>query len=195
MTDNGTNFTGAGQFKFALVISSNANQTATAAVGAGQPSFDYITSYQVIGGGSGYVTAPAVTVTGGGGAGATAVAHLTGGSVTSITVGNTGNGSYTSAPTVLVAPPPANVSYTTYWSNDNTSNADSEPANAVGVSVTNGLFTVVLGDTAQPNMTANGVDRPPKNAMLNQRVNELGGTLRTSVRQGFARASFALKTL
>jgi hypothetical protein len=44
-------------------------------------------------------------------------------------------------------------------------------------------------------VSGNGVDRPPKNAMLNQRVNELGGTLRTSVRQGFARASFALKTL
>jgi hypothetical protein len=154
MMDNGTNFTGAGQFKFALVISSNANQTATAAVGVGQPSGGYITGYQVIGGGSGYVTAPAVTVSGGGGAGATAVAHLTGGSVTSITVGNPGNGSYTSAPTVLLAPPPANFSYTTYWSNDGTSSAGSEPANAVGVSVTNGLFTVVLGDTTQPNMIA-----------------------------------------
>ena len=154
VTDNGTNFTGAGQFKFALVISSNANQTATAAVGVGQPSGGYITGYQVIGGGSGYVTAPAVTVSGGGGAGAAAVTHLTGGSVTSITVGNPGNGSYTSAPTVLVAAPPANFSYTTYWSNDGTSIAGSEPANAVGVSVTNGLFTVVLGDTTQPNMMA-----------------------------------------
>jgi hypothetical protein len=51
------------------------------------------------------------------------------------------------------------------------------------------LFSMVLM------VSGNGVDRPPKNAMLNQRVNELGGTLRTSVRQGFARASFALKTL
>jgi hypothetical protein len=44
-------------------------------------------------------------------------------------------------------------------------------------------------------LCGNGVDRPPKSAMLNQRANELGGTLRTSMRQGFARASFALKTL
>jgi len=47
-----------------------------------------------------------------------------------------------------------NSSYTTYWSNDGTSVNGSEPAASVSVAVSNGLFTVVLGDTSQPNMTA-----------------------------------------
>ena len=150
--DNGTNFTGAGQFQFALVTSINANQTATATANA--PSGGYITGYTVTKGGSGYVTAPAVTIVGGGGSGASATAHISGGAVTSISVNNTGTGGYTSPPTVTIAPPPANITYTTYWSNDGTSSAGSEPSTAVGVAVTNGLFTVVLGDTTIANMTA-----------------------------------------
>jgi Chaperone of endosialidase len=151
VTDNGTNFSGAGQFKFALVTSTNANHTATATADA--PSGGYITGYTVVDGGNGYVTAPAVTVFGGGGSGAAATAHLTGDTVTSISVAATGDGSYTGAPTVLIAPPPPDISYTTYWSNDGTSLAGSEPTAAVNVNVSNGLVTVVLGDTTQPNMT------------------------------------------
>jgi trimeric autotransporter adhesin len=147
VTDNGTNFTGAGQFKFALVTSTNANRTATATANA--PSSGFITGYTVTSGGSGYVTAPAVTIFGGGGTGAAAHANLTGGAVSSLSVDSTGNGNYTSAPTVLIAPPP-DASYTTYWSNDGTSVAGSEPSGAVNVPVNNGLFTVVLGE----NMTA-----------------------------------------
>ncbi|MCA9934367.1 MAG: hypothetical protein KC415_10610 [Anaerolineales bacterium] len=41
---------------------------------------------------------------------------------------------------------------TTYWANDGT--AVGEPVNAVQLSVVNGLFNVLLGDTAIPNMTA-----------------------------------------
>jgi hypothetical protein len=41
-----------------------------------------------------------------------------------------------------------------YWSNDGTSVDGSEPSAAVSVAVNNGLFTVVLGDTSQPNMAA-----------------------------------------
>ncbi|HEY1788214.1 MAG TPA: tail fiber domain-containing protein [Verrucomicrobiae bacterium] len=145
--DSGAPFTGIGQFQFALVTSTNASQTATAT--ANTPSGGYITSYNITFGGIGYVTAPAVTVIGGGGIGAAATAHLTGGSVTSITVANTGNGNYTNTPTVLIAPPPPEISYTTYWSNDGTSTNGSEPAVAVSVPVTNGLFTVILGDTTQ----------------------------------------------
>jgi hypothetical protein len=152
VTDNGTNFTGLGQFEFALVTSLNANQTATATANA--PSGGYITGYAVVTGGSGYVTAPAVTVFGGGGSGATATAHISGGAVTSITVNNTGNGLYTSTPTVIIDPPPPNISYTTYWSNDGMSVNGSEPSAAITVAVTNGLFTVVLGDATIPNMAA-----------------------------------------
>jgi hypothetical protein len=48
----------------------------------------------------------------------------------------------------------SNANFTTYWSNDGTSVNGSEPAAAVSVSVNGGLFTVVLGDTNQPNMAA-----------------------------------------
>ncbi len=41
---------------------------------------------------------------------------------------------------------------TTYWSNDATTSG--EPANAVTLAVTNGLFNVLLGDTSLANMTA-----------------------------------------
>ena len=53
---------------------------------------------------------------------------------------------------MTIAPPPADPTYTTYWSNDGTGSDGSEPTSAVSVGVTNGLFTVVLGDTTQTNM-------------------------------------------
>jgi hypothetical protein len=148
VTDNGTDFTGTGQFQFALV--SNANHPATATANA--PVNDQITGYTVVDPGYGYATAPTVTITGGGGTGATATAAISSsGEVVQLAPVNTGSG-YTSAPTVTIAsPPPA---YTTYWSNDDTSVAGSEPTAAVLVGVTNGLFTVVLGSTAVANMAA-----------------------------------------
>jgi hypothetical protein len=64
-----------------------------------------------------------------------------------------GNGSgYTSISNVTIASPPPNLSYTTYWSNDGTSVNGSQPTAIVSVGVTNGLFTVVSGDTTIPNM-------------------------------------------
>jgi hypothetical protein len=42
---------------------------------------------------------------------------------------------------------------TSYWSNDGSSVAGSEPANAVELTVVSGLFNVLLGDTSLPNMT------------------------------------------
>jgi alpha-tubulin suppressor-like RCC1 family protein len=149
VTANGTNFTGAGQFKFALVTSTNFNHQATAV--ANPPSGGFITIINVSFGGSGYLTPPAVTISGGGGLNAAAHANISGGVVTSIIVDNPGSG-YSSTPSVTVAPPPANITYTTYWSNDGTSVAGSEPAAAVSVAVNAGLFTVVLGDSSVPNM-------------------------------------------
>ncbi len=90
VTDNGTNFNGAGQFQFALVTSTNLSHMATGTANA--PSGGYITGYSIISGGSGYLTAPAVTVTGGGGSGAAATATISGGVVTGISVSNPGNG-------------------------------------------------------------------------------------------------------
>ena len=43
---------------------------------------------------------------------------------------------------------------TTYWSNDGTSNAGSQPTASVTLTVTNGLYSVLLGDTTLPGMTA-----------------------------------------
>eukprot|EP01031_Cornospumella_fuschlensis_P052933 gene52933-64664_t len=42
----------------------------------------------------------------------------------------------------------------TYWSNDGTSSAGSQPTAAVSLTVTKGLYSVLLGDTALANMTA-----------------------------------------
>lgn len=42
----------------------------------------------------------------------------------------------------------------TYWSNDGTSTAGSQPTAAVAVTVTKGLYSVLLGDTTLMNMTA-----------------------------------------
>ena len=41
---------------------------------------------------------------------------------------------------------------TTFWSNDGTSSAGSEPTNAVSLTVTKGLYSVLLGDTSLANM-------------------------------------------
>jgi hypothetical protein len=156
VTDNGTKFTGVGQFKFALVTSTNYNHQATAT--ANPPSGGFITLINVTSGGSGYASTPAVTITGGGGSGATATASPpSGGVVTGITVNNPGSG-YTSSPTVTVAPPPPNIAYATFWSNDGTGigSGSTQPTSAVSVGVTNGLFTVTLGDTTLANMTAIG---------------------------------------
>lgn len=150
VTDNGTNFTGTGQFKFALVTSTNYNHQATATA---VDSSGFITSYNITAGGNGYTTAPAITISGGGGSGAAAHTTITGGVVTLITVDNPGSG-YTSTPTVTIAPPAANITYATFWSNDGTSVAGSAPTSAVSAGVTNGLFTAVLGDTTLANMTA-----------------------------------------
>ena len=152
ITDQGTNFTGTGQFKFALVTSTNLNHQATATANA--PSGGYITAYTVTSGGNGYTSALSVTVSGGGGSGAAATAVISGGAVIAVNVSNPGDGHYTTAPTVTIAPPPADIVYTSYWSNDGTSVNGSQPGAVVDVPVNNGLFNVTLGDTTLANMAA-----------------------------------------
>ncbi len=143
------NFNGTGQFKFALVDGGgNASVQATAiAVRTG----GFITSVNVTNGGIGYASPPPVSFTGGGGSGATATATLAGGVVTGITVTNAGSG-YTSTPAVNIAAPPATFT-ATFWSNDGSSGAGSEPTNAVSLTVTSGLYSVLLGDTSLAGMT------------------------------------------
>ena len=62
-------------------------------------NFTYQEPTAAASGGSGYATAPTVVITGGGGSGATATASVSGGKVTSVTVGAAGSG-YTSAPMI-----------------------------------------------------------------------------------------------
>ena len=157
VTVSGVNFTGTGQFRFALVdggVNQNQTATANATVGAGQVTQIFVFSH-----GSGYTSAPVVTITGDG-AGATATATLGLGmgtgtgptdSVNTITITNPGSG-YTFA-TVTIAPPPPNIVNTTYWSNDGASIGGSAPASAVPLAVTNGLYSLALGDTALAHMT------------------------------------------
>jgi N-acetylneuraminic acid mutarotase len=42
----------------------------------------------------------------------------------------------------------------TYWSNDGTSSGGGQPANPASINVSNGLYSVLLGDTSLTNMTA-----------------------------------------
>ena len=151
VTDNGTNFNGTGQFQFELVTSTNGQPAAATAIMGGVSPNQFLSSCTVGNGGSGYTTAPTVNITGGGGTGATAQANISGGTVTSITVLTPGSG-YTSTPTITIAPPSPN--YTTWWSNDGTGVNGSEPSSSVSVSVSEGLFTVILGNTVLSNMTA-----------------------------------------
>jgi hypothetical protein len=148
VTANGTDYSGQGLFKFALVTSSNVSSQATAIANL---TGGFVTSCTVIYGGSGYTTPPAVSFSGGGGSGATATAVVSGGQVTALIMGNAGSG-YTNAPTVTIESPPTSITFTTYWSNDGTSVDGSEPAAAVSTAVTGGLFTIVLGDTTLANM-------------------------------------------
>ena len=146
---SGNPFTGTGQFKFALVdVGSNTvrQATATASVTGG-----FLTAINVVNGGSGYATPPAVSIADSTGSGAVAVAQVAGGSVVSITVQNAGSG-YSAGPVVNVAPPPPNLAFRTFWSNDGTSAAGGEPTGGVPVAVAQGLFTILLGDTNLPNM-------------------------------------------
>jgi hypothetical protein len=153
VTDNGALFNGTGLFKFALVTSTNISSQAVATANMGNTApNEYVSSYNLVNGGNGYSSAPTVTITGGGGSGATATTTVSSGVVTAINLITPGSG-YSSAPTVSIAAPPIDVLYTTYWSNDGSSVAGSQPTASVTVGVTNGLFTLTLGSTNLANMT------------------------------------------
>lgn len=143
-------FDGLGQFKFALV--SPGTNTSRQATASATVSGGFVTLYTVLDGGAGYLETPTVTITDSTGSNATAKATIVGGVVTQIDPGNPGR-NYSPTPTVTVDPPPPAYVYGTFWSNDGTSNAGSEPALAVPLTVSQGLFLVNLGDTSIPGMT------------------------------------------
>ena len=147
VASGGVPFDGVGQFKFALLAPSGSGVSATATVTSG-----FVTSVTVNSGGSGYAAAPVVKLSGGGGTGATATATISGGVVTGIAVTAPGSG-YSSAPTVSFEA--AEGDYGIVWRNDGATSAG-EPAAAVGLTVSKGLVSARLGDTAFPNMAAIG---------------------------------------
>jgi hypothetical protein len=161
----GVNFDGTGQFKFALVDGGTTTTPETrTATGTAVVTSGFVTSITLADGGAGYTSAPVVTITGGGGSGATATAAVSGGAVTGLTITSPGSG-YSSLPTVTIAAPPpatATTAYVTYWSNDGTSVAGSEPSAGISLPVSKGLFSVGLGDNSlvyneslHPNVFAN----------------------------------------
>ena len=86
----GTNYNGAGYFKFALVsgpMNNAAQATATATVVNG-----FIVDVDVVQGGFGYNNPPQVTITDPSGTGATVTAEVSGGSVIGYTVQDAGSG-------------------------------------------------------------------------------------------------------
>ena len=147
--DNGVPFTGVGQFQFALQVVTNTSSQAIVGVGVlSGINSGAIESCVVYYGGYGYVTPPTVTFSGGN-PDATGTAVVNNGVVTGINI--TSGGYYPAEVFVSVAPPPNVYTNFTIWNNDGTSG--SEPVSAVSVGVTNGLFTVQLGDPTLPNMT------------------------------------------
>jgi hypothetical protein len=156
----GVNFTGTGQFKFALLsqpVEMSRQATAVPLIaGLGDGMGPRVLSITVTDGGAGYTTAPAVTITDptGSGTGAAATAVISGGIVTAINVTNNGATQYDFSTTVTLSAPPSNISPPTRWSNDGTSVNGSQPAAAVSLSVSGGLYSVALGDAALTNMSA-----------------------------------------
>ena len=147
VASGGVPFEGVGQFKFALLAPSGSGASAVASLSAGS-----VASLSLVSGGSGYLAAPAVRISGGGGSGATATATISGGVVTGITVTAPGSG-YSSAPTVSFEA--AEGDYTVIWRNDGGTGAG-EPATAVALNVTRGLFSARIGDVSFPNMAEIG---------------------------------------
>jgi hypothetical protein len=150
---HGTNFHGTGQFKFALVVPSNQNQTATATGFATA----ILSTISVNSGGSGYTTPPAVTIAPPDdpeGVQATATATIAGGVVTEITINVAGSGYFNNPVQVTIAPPPENIEYQVYWSNAGDLAPGEVPSTSVSLPVDKGLYSVALGDTSVTNMAA-----------------------------------------
>lgn len=142
----GTNFTGTGQFKFAFVThGTNMARGATATATLTNGSLAGVT---VVDGGAGYTAPPVVTI--GNipgpppGSGAIVTAQISGGAVTGFTIVNPGHG-YLFA-IVQIAPPPPEYFATGVWSASGSTLDGIEPALPVSVPVTDGLFTVNLGE-------------------------------------------------
>lgn len=152
---SGTDFSGDGQFKFALVrMDAVSGRQATAVADSVFQPQGFLLHIAVTDQGSGYTTPPAVNISDTTGAGAVAVAQVSsGGSVTNIMVQNTGSG-YSDNPTVTIAAPTSGQVASTLWSNDGTSTTGNEPTGGITIPVSGGVFTIHLGDPTVATMAA-----------------------------------------
>lgn len=156
---DGVPFTGTGQFNFMLVSKNPFTTTPTAATASvttldnGGIEFISISNF-----GSGYTSTPTISFSGGGGTGASATAliSLSTGTLTGITITAPGE-NYTSPPTITISPPqPAE---TATWSNESaTPFSTARPASFETLPVTNGIYSVQLGDfTTMPPILQNNL--------------------------------------
>jgi N-acetylneuraminic acid mutarotase len=144
----GVNFNGTGLFKFAIVEDNPFTQaaTATAVVGAGGS----IDSINITNSGSGYFAGVPLVSIQGAGSGTTAVAQLhQDGFLLGITVTQPGSGYAVGTTTVSIEAPPPD----SRWSNDGSSVNGLIPVQPVSLPVSQGLYSVQLGDTTLANMT------------------------------------------
>jgi hypothetical protein len=147
--DNGTNFNGTGQFKFAL--GNYFSRQATAGIyTSGGANGSPIKNVILYDGGIGYTSAPVVTISGPG-SGAMVIAEVGGGSVTNLVLTSAGSGYLYILDSITIGTPQTSL-FVSSWNNDGATG--SEPLIGVPITVTNGLFTVVLGDTTLSNMMA-----------------------------------------
>lgn len=149
VTVDGEPFDGTGYFKFAIIDDGTENvstATATANISEG-----LVTSLTLNEPGNGYTEPPPVKIVGGGGTGAEFEAVIENGEVIGFDRIHPGDG-YTSVPDVVIdEPPPASMQ--TVWSNDSSSSVGSEPGDAVALAVSEGIFSVNLGDVGLDGMT------------------------------------------
>jgi len=148
ITDGGLGYSGAPTISF--IGANTTGATANASI-----TLSFVSSFNIVSGGSGYTTPPAVKITGAG-SGATAIASISNGQVTSINVVTQGSG-YATAPVVSITPstgvfiqfsstgtlPSPLVAGTTYIAQP--------PLNAAG-----GTFSVVDQFFNPVNITSNG---------------------------------------
>lgn len=144
LTTEGLPANGPAQFKFAL--SNNGVDTAVRAEANAVVAEGKIMAVQLVHPGFGYTSPPQVEILDHEkpGSGAEVIAVVTNGHVSNFLVESGGSGYSDNVSIVISAPPPLWV-FETYWSNDGTT-GQAEPSASVEVPITDGFYSVALGD-------------------------------------------------
>lgn len=145
VTYKGVNADGPFHFKFSLV-DGGVNQALTATAAAEVNGDGKVREIHLTHSGSGYTEKPVVSIEGTG-TGARVEVAMREDQVASITVLDGGDGYSRITPTIVtISPPPPNMVYNTFWSNDGTASNGQEPGGSVQLEVKKGLYSVMLGD-------------------------------------------------